>query len=182
MGTLRQVDGILPVEQPFDKALQLLLPHSAEMPKILRRWFHRYRGQPERLARLLISGQFVPKPLDQHTEQFVDFVQAVEHGQLAAPKALHDLHGLGHFRRRDVAQKPRSHLMIGHRACVLLRSFSWPPCRYPLPSGTPQALAAARPGLCRACRMIESAGTRHPGDCDGVSRLRVAPAEAGAAG
>ena len=74
---LGQIDDILTVEQTFDKAVQFLKTYQPVVPEIGGSRIHRYAGQPEWVAALLVLSQAIPKAIDQSSDQFVSFVHVM---------------------------------------------------------------------------------------------------------
>lgn len=77
MSTFGQIDDILTVEQTFDKAVQFLKTYQPVVPEIGGSRIHRYAGQPEWVAALLVLSQAIPKAIDQSSDQFVSFVHVM---------------------------------------------------------------------------------------------------------
>ncbi len=93
MGPLGQIDGILPVEDPLDKSIQLLTAHAGKLAQICGSSISWQPGEPKRLAALLMSGQVVPQSLHQNVKEFVELVHALEAGERTAPQSLDDRQG-----------------------------------------------------------------------------------------
>lgn len=78
MRPFRQVNMILPVEQPLYKTFELLLTDERKFSEIPRGRIHGRTDQPKWRAALLVFGQVIPQTVDQGADQLIHFVNTVK--------------------------------------------------------------------------------------------------------
>jgi hypothetical protein len=118
----RKIHHLSRPEQPVDKAVDLLPPHTSDMFEPLSGLRDIKPRQAKGMLAVLMGRESVPEPHHQGPDEFVRGVQVRKLGQFATPESIDLVQG----RRtqewgRDVAQKAGANSMERGRAAIVVQ-------------------------------------------------------------
>ena len=85
MSPLREANGFLVSEQPFDESVELLTSYHRQSRQAFSRGQHIWAHQVERCTAFLMPSETVPQAHDKRANQFVGGVDRIKLRQLTSP-------------------------------------------------------------------------------------------------